>query len=76
MADAPKEAQDIHQSPDSDANGSDQVDAMSERLRQLDVHEPMRLKEEILRLQDERDGLEEQYTSLLEKLSQMRMTLR
>ena len=75
MADASKEAQDIHQSPDADVNGSEQVDTISERLRQLDVHEPMRLKEEILRLQDERDALEEQYTSLLEKLSQMRMTL-
>ena len=75
MADASKEAQDIHQSPDADVNGSEQVDTISERLKQLDVHEPMRLKEEILRLQDERDALEEQYTSLLEKLSQMRMTL-
>ena len=56
MADASKEAQDILQSPDADANGSEQVDTISERLRQLDVHEPMRLKEEILRLQDERDA--------------------
>ena len=59
MADASKEAQDIHQSPDADVNGSEQVDTISERLSQLDVHAPMRRKEEILRLQDEREALEE-----------------
>lgn len=75
MADASKEARNLRESPESEANSSGQEDTISERIRQLDIHEPMRLKEEILRLQDERDGLEDQYTSLLEKLSQMRMTL-
>lgn len=70
------DAQPVSDQP-NDASGelSGDADEMSERIAQINIHEPRLLKEEIVRLQDERDGLDEQYNTLLVKVSQMRTTL-
>lgn len=49
---------------------------VQERLSQLGLNDdPAQLKEHVFRLQEERDEMEEQYTSLMTKVSQMRTTL-
>ncbi|WFD19600.1 hypothetical protein MCAP1_001834 [Malassezia caprae] len=58
-----------------DARGDAGTTGIQTLLQELHLEDEDALREEFMRLQDERDSLEEQYQTLLSKVSQMRTTL-
>lgn len=50
-------------------------DETQQKLAHMDLHDPESFREEMERLQEERDAFEEQYNTLLSKVSHMRTTL-